>query len=139
MRIRPKVKVGRYNGKQRDLNVDMLFASVQTLGRTRHLEAFGRDHFDYVVVDEFHHASARTYQQLLAHFNPRFLLGLTATPERTDQSDILALCDDNLVFNKDLFDGIQAKLLCPFSYQGLLTLLIILKLLGATVSSTLIN
>jgi len=118
VRIRPDVKVGRYNGKERDLNVDMLFASIQTLGRTRHLQAFGRDHFDYVVVDEFHHASARTYQQLLAHFNPRFLLGLTATPERTDQSDILALCDDNLVFTKDLFDGIEAKLLCPFSYQG---------------------
>jgi superfamily II DNA or RNA helicase/SOS-response transcriptional repressor LexA len=119
VRIRPDVKVGRYNGKERDLNVDMLFASIQTLGRTRHLQAFGRDHFDYVVVDEFHHASARTYQQLLAHFTPRFLLGLTATPERTDQSDILALCDDNLVFNKDLFDGIEAKLLCPFSYQGI--------------------
>jgi superfamily II DNA or RNA helicase/HKD family nuclease/SOS-response transcriptional repressor LexA len=119
VRIRPDVKVGRYNGKERDLNVDMLFASIQTLGRTRHLQAFGRDHFDYVVVDEFHHASARTYQQLLAHFNPRFLLGLTATPERTDQSDILGLCDDNLVFNRDLFDGIEAKLLCPFSYQGI--------------------
>ena len=119
VRIRPDVKVGRYNGKARDLNVDMLFASIQTLGRTRHLQTFGRDHFDYVVVDEFHHASARTYQQLLAHFTPRFLLGLTATPERTDQSDILGLCDDNLVFNKDLFDGIEAKLLCPFSYQGI--------------------
>jgi superfamily II DNA or RNA helicase/HKD family nuclease len=119
VRIRPDVKVGRYNGKARDLNVDMLFASIQTLGRTRHLQAFGRDHFDYVVVDEFHHASARTYQQLLAHFTPRFLLGLTATPERTDQSDILALCDDNLVFNKDLFDGIAAQLLCPFEYQGI--------------------
>jgi len=119
VRIRPNVKVGRYNGKERDLNVDMLFASIQTLGRAHHLQAFGRDHFDYVVVDEFHHASARTYQRLLAHFSPRFLLGLTATPERTDQSDILALCDDNLVFNKDLFDGIEAKLLCPFTYQGI--------------------
>lgn len=119
VRIRPDVKVGRYNGKSRDLNVDMLFASIQTLGRTRHLQAFGADHFDYVVVDEFHHASARTYQQLLSHFSPRFLLGLTATPERTDQSDILALCDDNLVFNRDLFDGIEAKLLCPFEYQGI--------------------
>lgn len=119
VRIRPDVKVGRYNGKARDLNVDMLFASIQTLGRTSHLQTFGRDHFDYVVVDEFHHASALTYQQLLVHFTPRFLLGLTATPERTDQSDILTLCDGNLVFNKDLFDGIEAKLLCPFNYQGI--------------------
>ena len=74
VRIRPDVKVGRYNGKARDLNVDMLFASIQTLGRTRHLQTFGRDHFDYVVVDEFHHASARTYQQLLAHITPRFVV-----------------------------------------------------------------
>jgi len=119
VRIRPDVKVGRYNGKTRDLNVDMLFASIQTLGQTRHLQTFATDHFDYVVVDEFHHASASTYQKLLVHFEPKFLLGLTATPGRTDQSDILTLCDDNLVFNKDLFDGIEAKLLCPFDYQGI--------------------
>jgi superfamily II DNA or RNA helicase/HKD family nuclease/SOS-response transcriptional repressor LexA len=119
VRIWPTVKVGRYNGKKRDVDVDMLFASVGTLGRAKHLDLFERDHFDYIVVDEFHHAAARTYQQLLAYFNPRFLLGLTATRERTDQSDILGLCDDNLVFDRDLFDGIEADLLCPFSYLGI--------------------
>ncbi|TGD72519.1 DUF3427 domain-containing protein [Mangrovimicrobium sediminis] len=119
VRIRPDVKVGRYDGQEKELNVDMLFASVQTLGRTSHLNLFSRDHFDYIVVDEFHHAAARTYQRLLIHFEPRFLLGLTATPERTDQSDILALCDDNLVFSRDLFHGIEMGLLCPFSYFGI--------------------
>ena len=118
VRIRPDVKVGRYNGQKKELNVDMLFASVQTLGRASHLNLFGREHFDYVVVDEFHHAAASTYRKLLVHFEPRFLLGLTATPERTDQSDILALCDDNLVYTKDLFHGIETKLLCPFTYFG---------------------
>jgi len=118
IRIRTDLKVGRYNGKVRELNVDMLFASVQTLGKTQHLEKFAKDHFDYIVVDEFHHAAARTYQRLLSHFSPRFLLGLTATPERTDQSDILTLCDDNLVYSKDLYDGIHATLLCPFHYFG---------------------
>ncbi|MEZ5571089.1 MAG: DUF3427 domain-containing protein [Halioglobus sp.] len=119
IRIRPDVKVGRYNGQEKELNVDMLFASIQTLGRINHLRIFGRDHFDYIIVDEFHHAAARTYQQLLVHFEPRFLLGLTATPERTDQSDILALCDDNLVYVKGLFEGITSKLLCPFVYYGI--------------------
>jgi superfamily II DNA or RNA helicase len=119
VRIRPDVKVGRYNGQEKELNVDMLFASVQTLGRTSHLNLFGREHFDYIIVDEFHHAAARTYRQLLIHFEPRFLLGLTATPERTDQSDILALCDDNLVYTRDLFHGIETKLLCPFTYYGI--------------------
>ena len=119
IRIRPDVKIGRYDGVTRDTNVDMLFASVQSLGREVHLDNFAPDRFDYIVVDEFHHAAARTYQRLLAYFTPRFLLGLTATPDRTDQSDILTLCDDNLVFSKDLFEGIKAKLLCPFHYQGI--------------------
>ncbi len=118
VRIRPDLKVGRYNGKQRELNVDMLFASIQTLGKTQHLDQFEKDHFDYIVVDEFHHAAARTYQRLLSYFSPIFLLGLTATPERTDQSNILTLCDDNLVYSKDLYDGIWANLLCPFHYFG---------------------
>lgn len=119
VRIRPDDSVGRYTGIAKETEVDMLFASVQTLGRLHHLEKFPKDYFDYIVVDEFHHASARTYQQLLAHFTPRFLLGLTATPERTDQADILSLCDDNLVYTKDLFDGIKSKILCNFSYYGL--------------------
>jgi len=119
VRIRPDVKVGRYNGVEKKLNVDMLFASIQTLGSVSHLRLFDPGHFDYIVVDEFHHAAARTYQQLLIHFKPRFLLGLTATPDRTDQSDILALCDDNLVYSRDLFHGIETKLLCPFTYYGI--------------------
>lgn len=119
VRIRPDVKTGKYTGTEQQLNVDMLFASIQTLGKQKHLNVFGQDHFDYIIVDEFHHAAARTYQQLLAHFKPRFLLGLTATPDRTDQAEILNLCDDNLVYTKDLFDGINAKLLCPFDYYGI--------------------
>ena len=67
----------------------------ETLGQDRQLEKFAPDYFDYIVVDEFHHAASPTYRRLLAHFKPRFLLGLTATPERTDQADILALCDNN--------------------------------------------
>ena len=118
LRIRPEMSVGRYDGNNRDGDAEMLFASVQTLGKANVLETFARTHFDYIVVDEFHHAAARTYQRLLNHFRPRFMLGLTATPERTDQSDILALCDDNLVFGKDLFSGIKANLLCPFHYHG---------------------
>ena len=119
VRIHPTAKVGRYTGKRKELNVDMLFASIQTLGLQHHLDKFGVDYFDYIVVDEFHHASARTYQQLLSHFTPRYLLGLTATPDRTDQSDILSLCDDNLVYRSDLFEGITQGILAPFHYYGI--------------------
>lgn len=89
------------------------------MGKTHHLNKFPVDHFDYIVVDEFHHASAPTYRQLLKHFRPLFLLGLTATPKQTDQADILALCDDNLVYRRDMFDGINSGLLSPFSYYGI--------------------
>lgn len=116
--IRPRARVGFYMGQIRDTQVDVLCASVQTLGRNAHLERFSPQHFDYIVVDEFHHAAAPTYRRLLAHFAPQFLLGLTATPDRTDQSDILSLCDDNLVFDRNLFAGIEARLLAPFYYYG---------------------
>lgn len=118
-RVLPKTRVGRYYADQREQEADMLFASVQTLNRQAHLRQFPRDHFDYIVVDEFHHAAADTYRRLLHHFSPRFLLGLTATPDRSDQSDILALCDDNLVYTRNLFDGVTSGLLCPFSYYGI--------------------
>lgn len=119
-RIWPKSRIGYYVGRQRDVEAEVLCASVQTLGREAHLERFEPDHFDYIVVDEFHHAAARTYRRLLAHFDAAFLLGLTATPDRTDRSDILSLCDDNLVFTRDLFMGIEAGLLSPFHYYGIL-------------------
>jgi len=119
LRIRPGARVGFYMGQSRDMQVDILCASVQTLGRAEHLERFAPQHFDYLVVDEFHHAAAPTYRHLLKYFAPQFLLGLTATPDRTDRSDILSLCDDNLVYSCGLFDGVTAGLLAPFHYFGI--------------------
>lgn len=119
LRIRPQSRVGYYAGQQRDMDANILCASVQTLGKEAHLERFKPDHFDYIVVDEFHHAAAPTYRRLLKHFKPQFMLGLTATPDRSDQSDILSLCDDNLVFTCSLFEGIRSKLLTPFHYHGI--------------------
>lgn len=119
VRILPKKRVGYYTGRSRDADVDVLCASIQTLAKAEHLERFAPQHFDYVVIDEFHHAAAGTYRRLLTYFAPSFLLGLTATPDRTDQSDILSLCDDNLVYSCHLFAGIEAGLLAPFHYHGI--------------------
>lgn len=119
LRIRPGASVGYYMGDRRDSQVDILCASIQTLGKLPHLEKFPTAYFDYIVVDEFHHAAALTYRKLLNHFEPKFLLGLTATPDRTDQSSILSLCDDNLVFTRNLFNGIESRLLAPFHYYGI--------------------
>lgn len=117
-RIRPTAVLGLYTGDDKAPDADVLFASIQTLGRARHLGQFPADTFDYIVVDEFHHAAATTYRRLIDHFQPRFLLGLTATPERTDGGDLLALCGENLVYRYDLWDGIRRGLLAPFHYFG---------------------
>ena len=119
LRIRPRARVGFFMGQMRDTQVDILCASVQTLGRLAHLSRFSPQHFDYIIVDEFHHAAAPTYRKLLKYFVPQFLVGLTATPDRTDQSDILSLCDDNLVYSCNLFAGVSAGLLAPFHYFGI--------------------
>lgn len=117
-RIRPSASIGRMNASQKDSDADLLFASVQTLGRTEHLTQFSPMAFDYIIVDEFHHAAATTYRRIIDYFQPKFLLGLTATPERMDGGDLLALCQENLVFQASVPDGISAGLLCAFQYFG---------------------
>lgn len=117
-RIQPNASLGLYTGQEKQANATLLFASVQTLSQRAHLERFAATHFDYIVVDEFHHAASETYRRVLDYFEPKFMLGLTATPERTDGGDLLALCDDNLVFECGLVTGVRQQLLSPFHYFG---------------------
>jgi superfamily II DNA or RNA helicase/HKD family nuclease/diadenosine tetraphosphate (Ap4A) HIT family hydrolase len=116
--LRPDARMGSYTGQDKLPDAEVLLASIQTLGRMHHLKSFDRRAFDYIVVDEFHHAAAGTYRRLIDYFQPTFLLGLTATPERTDGGDLLALCQENLVYRCDFIDGIRRGLLCPFHYFG---------------------
>ncbi|WP_351122330.1 DEAD/DEAH box helicase family protein [Shewanella sp. T24-MNA-CIBAN-0130] len=115
----PNMVSGHFNATTKVIDADIVFASIQTLGKPEYLNKLDQAHFDYVIVDEFHHAGAVSYRLLLNHFTPQFLLGLTATPERTDQADILSLCDNNLVFEKNIIDGIESGILVPFHYQGI--------------------
>jgi superfamily II DNA or RNA helicase/HKD family nuclease len=117
-RIRPTAHLGLYTAKEKDREADVLFASVQTLSREPHLSRFDPGEFDYLVVDEFHHAAAATYRRLIDHFQPRFLLGLTATPERTDGGDLLSLCGENLVYRCDVKEAIERGFLASFRYFG---------------------
>lgn len=94
-----------------------VFASIQTLSRT--LEVLPPKHFQVVIVDEFHHAEADTYRRLLDHVQPEELLGLTATPERADERDVLARFDGRFASELRLWDALEAGLLCPFQYFGL--------------------
>lgn len=116
--IRPGCVMGKFTGQAKDGDAAVVFASIQTLSKPQHLQRFAPDHFSYIVVDEFHHAAADTYRRLIEYFRPGFLLGLTATPERTDGGDLLALCGHNLVFRCDLGEGVKARLLSPFRYFG---------------------
>ncbi len=116
--VRPRVRLGRYTGEERNAEADIVFASVQTLARSAHLGRFDSRTFDYIVVDEFHHAAAATYRRIIDHFQAGFLLGLTATPDRSDGGDLLGLCEENLVYECDLWSGIDRELLAPFHYFG---------------------
>lgn len=117
-RIRPQAGFGQYHAGEKTADAQVLFASIQTIHRDEHLLRFAPDAFDYIVVDEFHHACASTYRKVIDYFEPHFLLGLTATPERTDGGNLLALCGQNLVFRCDLAEGIRQELLCHMQYYG---------------------
>ncbi|MGE0487572.1 MAG: DUF3427 domain-containing protein [Vulcanimicrobiota bacterium] len=117
-RIRPRARLGLYTGQEKVPEAEVLFASIQTLGKVSHHRLFDRKAFDYIVVDEFHHACATTYRRLIEYFEPTFMLGLTATPERSDGGDLLALCGQNLVYRCDLARGVEREYLSPFRYFG---------------------
>ena len=116
--IRPDSDFGMYTGERRDLGAGVYFSTVQTLSREQHLELFPPDYFDYVIVDEFHHAAADSYRRVIEHFRPRFMLGITATPFRMDNKDIFALCEDNIIYEISLKQAIERDLLVPFVYNA---------------------
>lgn len=112
-------RIGWFAGGSGELDGDIVFASVQKLARRQHLHSLDPDAFDYLIVDEVHHAIAPSYQRVLDHLKPGFVLGLTATPERMDEGDVLGLFDDNLVYRADIGVGIDREWLVPFDYFGL--------------------
>jgi superfamily II DNA or RNA helicase/HKD family nuclease len=117
-KVMPERTTGIYNGKHKETEVDSVFASIQTLSMKAHLEKFSRYEFDLIIFDEFHHAAATMYQRALQYFQPKFLLGITATPDRNDNKDVYAICDGNVAFRLDFLDAIERKWLAPFKYYG---------------------
>jgi superfamily II DNA or RNA helicase/HKD family nuclease len=116
--IRPGDSVGWVVAGRREIDRDLVFASVQSLRLLLDAEPAALEGFDYVVVDEFHHAAALTYLEVLRRIEPRFLLGLTATPYRGDNRDLYALCDGNVAYEIGLFAAIGFGWLVPFHYFG---------------------
>ncbi|WP_235734101.1 DUF3427 domain-containing protein [Mycolicibacterium austroafricanum] len=108
----------KWIGGSRPQRFEHVFASIQSLNVTN-LDDLASDHFDVVIVDEFHHAAARSYRKLLDHLQPKELLGLTATPERSDDLSILHWFDDRIAAELRLWDAIDQQRLAPFMYFGI--------------------
>ncbi|WP_026516806.1 DUF3427 domain-containing protein [Butyrivibrio sp. MC2021] len=107
-----------YVGGEKPESLDYLFVSIQTVASQKIYDLLSPDYYDFIVVDEFHHAAAPTYQGLLSSFTPKILLGLTATPERMDGKDVLEYFDGRIAAEIRLSEAIERKLLCPFQYFG---------------------
>lgn len=116
--IDPSRTYGIFDGKRKEDYADTIFASIYTMSSSKHLHSFRKDEFDLIIVDEFHHAAANSYKRLLEYFQPKFLLGITATPDRNDNKDVYAICDGNVAFRLDFLDAINRKWLSPFKYFG---------------------
>ena len=108
---------GFYTGNENSLDADFIFATSNMLGR--HLDSFKKDEFDYIIYDEVHHVVAETGKKIFEYFEPEFILGLTATPERMDNQDIFNLFDQNVPFELRLRDAINNDLVVPFHYYGI--------------------
>ncbi|WP_455539445.1 DEAD/DEAH box helicase family protein [Terrisporobacter sp.] len=113
--------MGFFMNSTKDTDKDIIFASVQSLGKENYLneDYFPRNYFDYIVVDEFHHAVSKNYQNIINYFTPKFMLGLTATPDRLDNKDVFSICDYNTVYEATLKTAIDKGWLVPFRYYGI--------------------
>lgn len=119
--VRNSDDYGFFHGDQKSADKSVIFASVATLGRQEYLNEtyFSKDYFDYIVIDEFHHAVNDQYRRIVDYFKPQFLLGLTATPERMDGRNIYEICDYNVPYEISLKDAINKGMLVPFHYYGI--------------------
>lgn len=110
---------GLLSGNSKDLDSDYLFATMQMMAKPEVLEKFAKDTFDIIVVDEVHRAGAESYQRIFNYFQPKLWLGMSATPERTDDYDIYKLFDHNIAYEIRLQQALEEKLLCTFHYFGI--------------------
>lgn len=111
------VFMGEYTGEHKDLDASFLFSTNVSMCRS--LELFDKKQFDYIIIDECHHAAADSYKKIIDYFEPEFLLGLTATPERMDNQDVFELFGNNVPYELRLRDALVNDLIVPFKYYGI--------------------
>ncbi len=110
---------GFFTGNNKDIYSDYIFSTIQTIHKQEYREMFEPDTFDYIIIDEVHRAGANSYQELINYFKPKFLLGMSATPERSDHFDIYKMFDYNIAYEIRLQQAMEYDLLCPFHYYGI--------------------
>lgn len=118
-KIIPDSQYGILSANHKDFHKPYLFSTINMLSKEENLTQFAPTHFDYIIIDETHRAGASSYLKILNYFQPQFLLGMTATPERTDGFDIYQLFDHNIAYEIRLNQAMQENLLCPFHYFGI--------------------
>ncbi len=110
---------GLLSGNSKDYETDYLFSTMQMMAKQETLNRFQRDEFDTIIIDEVHRAGAESYQRIIQYFEPKFWLGMTASPDRTDDFDIYNLFDHNIAYEIRLQQALEENLLCPFHYFGI--------------------
>ncbi|OWT33618.1 NgoFVII family restriction endonuclease [Methanobrevibacter sp. 87.7] len=112
-------KFGLLSGNSKSYDKDYIFSTIQTMSKDDVYTKFREDEFDYIVIDEVHKAGANSYLKILNYFKPKFILGMSASPDRTDNFNIYELFDYNVPLDIRLQDALDEDLLCPFHYFGI--------------------
>ena len=115
---------GLLSGNHKDINVDFLFSTMQMMSKEEIYTQFNPDTFDVLVIDEAHRIGAKSYQNIIQYFKPNLLLGMSASPERSDDFDVYEQFDHNIAYEIRLQQALEENLLCPFHYFGITDLLI---------------
>lgn len=111
--------IGKYVGSYKEIDRKFVFATVQSLGSMAKLQNLDRNHFDYILIDEVHRAGAQMHRNIMEYFQPNFMLGITATPERTDDFNVYSLFDFNVPYEIRLQKALDENMLAPFHYYGI--------------------
>ncbi|MFY4775828.1 DUF3427 domain-containing protein [Metabacillus sp. RGM 3146] len=125
---------GIYSGNIKQTKAKYLFATIQTISKEENLNQFDSEEFDYILIDEVHKTGAASYRRVIDYFKPRFLMGMTATPERTDDFNIYQLFDYNIAYEIRLQEALEEDMLCPFHYFGVTDMIYEGELLDEKVS-----
>lgn len=118
------INAGILSGDSKKYDADYLFSTIQMLSRQEIMQRFSSEYFDYICIDETHRSGAESYQKIIQYFKPKFLLGMTASPERTDGFDIYQLFDHNIAYEIRLQKALEENMLCPFHYFGVTEIMI---------------